>query len=195
MNVYREIFNSHYKSLDKSIFDFDIVCRGKFVDTDVHDQICQLKYCQKAHEKYDGYKLLFWHLKNNVEEYLSQVKVVLLIRRNLFARYVSETVANQTNIWQGKEEYLGQVYIDPKYVSQNMQYMENRYRNFLVYKPLIVYYEDDLFDNVDKVCDFLNKPRFTPKIFLNKRIQRPLSEVVSNYKEVEHLDYENNNLP
>lgn len=194
LNMHQEIFNIHYKSLDRSIFDFDIECDTKFLDVGVHDSICRLKYCAEAHKKYDGYKVLFWHLKNDVEEYLSKVKLVLLIRRNLFARYVSEIVANQTNTWQSQEEFLDTVYIDPQYAIKNIEYIKSRYRNFLNYNPLIVYYEDDIFDNVDSVCDFLGEERFLPKIWMKKRIRRPLSEVVVNYEEVKHLDYEHSNF-
>ena len=193
MNVLSEIFNWRNDGIDKEIFDFDI----EFNESNYkhtaksHDLMCYKKYCKDAHKKYDGFKLLFCHLKNDVEEYLSETDVFLLYRKNLLKRFVSQRVAFLTDQWFGGEPFTGTVYIRPDEVETDICQVIQEYERLKQFSSLNLFYENSLFDNVNKTCDYLDIKRFTPKIYSKKRIDRPMSEVLHNYEELKQYDHEN----
>ena len=116
MYEHYEIFSNHYSSLDQKIFDFDIseFETDRFISDNQHNRICWKKYCQKAHEYYDGFKLLTWHLKNDVEEYLNECKVVLISRKNKLQVVASHKIASITDCWVGTDPFDGTIFLDPE---------------------------------------------------------------------------------
>lgn len=191
LNVFNEIFNYNSASVDNEIFGFNPEFNSKtlrFLESS-HDRICTKENCRRAHEKYDGFKLLFCHLKNDVEEYLPEAKIILLHRRNLLERFVSEQVATMTNKWGYSEAYIGQIVINLSELEKNIKNTKNLYKKLDYLDTTKVFYEDGVFDNVNKICDALEIDRFTPNIKSKKRINRPMSEVIYNYDEVKHLDH------
>ena len=194
-----ELFNYNYSNLDNKMFDFnleDLALRddGLLLTEESHKFICRKKYCETAHTMYDGYKLLTCHIKNDVEEYLSRVKVIYLHRKNLLAQKVSAIVAIKTGIWFNGNTFEETVVVDPIEVERSIDLFIKRRRDFcnMNLDKITIAYEDNLQDNMNDVCSFLDIKVFQPQVRTKQTIQRPLSEVISNYDEVKHLDKEYN---
>jgi len=180
-----EVFNRYSPALDKTLFEMDL--NYDLMDEESHRKICKKKVCISAHKKYDGFKLLFGHIHNDVEEYLNETKVVLLLR-NPFKLILSSCVATMTNKWQSDKPFVGTIYLDPKDIENRIEYQLSLVSKYKKYSDLTIRYEDDFQSNYDKVCNLVNVSVFTPKILTHIRITRPLSEVIENYEEVKHLD-------
>jgi len=193
LNMFSEIFNCLNVGIDKDLFDFTPEVDGKTGrnSKESHDRMCTKAHCEKAHEKYDGFKLLLCHLKNDVEEYLPRANVILLHRRNLFERYVSQRVAILTKKWYSSQEFLGKVKLSLEDIERDVEAVVHQYKKFESLDTTNIFYEDDPFENVNKICDALDIKRFTPEINSKKRILRPMLDVVSNYEEVKDFDHEN----
>ena len=187
-----EIFNNHYSSLDQKIFDFDIseFETDRFISDDQHNKICWKKYCQKAHEYYDGFKLLTWHLKNDVEEYLNECKVVLISRKNKLQVVASHEIASITDCWVGTDPFDGTIFLDPENTKSHIDKIVKTEKNILRYDPCIVYYEDSMQGNIDKICDFLGIPKYEIKYNIEKRIRKSMRNLITNYDEVCQYDRE-----
>ena len=192
MYEHYEIFSNHYSSLDQKIFDFDIseFETDRFISDDQHNKICWKKYCQKAHEYYDGFKLLTWHLKNDVEEYLNECKVVLISRKNKLQVVASHKIATITDCWVGTDPFDGTIFLDPENTKSHVDRIVKAEKNLLKYDPCIVYYEDSMQGNIDKICDFLGVPRYEIKYNIEKRIRKSMRNLISNYDEVRQYDRE-----
>lgn len=194
LNMYKdyEIFNRHYPCLDQKIFDFDIseFETDRFISDDQHNRICWKKYCQKAHEYYDGFKLLTWHLKNDVEEYLNECKVILISRKNKLQVVASHTVADMTDNWIGTDKFDGTIYLNPETTKLEIETIVKAEKNLLRYDPCIVYYEDSMQGNIDKICDFLGIPKYEIKYNIEKRIRKSMRNLITNYDEVCQYDRE-----
>jgi hypothetical protein len=194
-----ELFNYDYSYLDNKMFDFDLedlVLRddGILLTEESHKFICRKKYCETAHTMYDGYKLLTCHIKNDVEEYLSLVKVIYLYRKNLLAEQVSAIVAIKTGLWFNGNPFEETIVVDPIEVEHSIDFVIKRRRHFcnMNLDKITIAYEDNLQDNMNDICNFLDIKVFQPQVRTKQRIQRPLNEVISNYDEVKHLDKEYN---
>lgn len=187
LKMFGEIFNRHAQGVDQSLFDefypYDIL------DTDSHKKVCTKKVCIKAHEKYDGFKLLFGHVHNDIEEYLKETKVVLL-QRSPFKTAVSSLVADMTNVYLGREEFEGTIHIPLQTMENRIAHTLKRVAYFKQYSDLTIKYEDDFQENYNKICDLINVSRFTPKVSTIIRIARPMCDVIENYEEIQHLDKE-----
>lgn len=187
IRVFGEIFNRHAKSIDKSLFIEPYT--GDIVDAETHKRFCKKEVCTKAHKKYDAFKLLFGHVHNDVEEYLSETNVVLLLR-NPFKTAVSSLVADMTRVYCGKDSFRGTIKIDPQNMEDRINKTLENVEYYKRYSDLTIKYEEDFRDNYNKVCDLANISRFTPEVITKVRITRPMSEVIENYREVEHFDTE-----
>ena len=185
ISSFGEIFCRWHPSVDRDLFDNFI--EYDMYDLEKHKQNCRKSVCIEAHKKYDCFKLLFGHIHNDVEEYLSKTKVVLLLR-NPFKIAVSSLVADATRIYCGKEEFEGTIHIPLEVMEKRIQITLKEVKYYKPYADLVIHYEDDFQDNYDRVCDLANVGRFTPEIRTVLRIARPLSEVIENYEEIKHLD-------
>lgn len=194
LNMYEhyEIFSNHYSSLDQKIFDFDIseFENDTFISDNQHNKICWKKYCQKAHEYYDGFKLLTWHLKNDVEEYLNKCKIILISRKNKLQVVASHTVAYITDKWVSTDKFDGTIYLNPETTKLQIDTIIKAEKNLLRYNPCIVYYEDSMQGNIDKICDFLSIPKYKIKYNIEKRIRKNMRDLIINYDEVSQYDRE-----
>ena len=150
---------------------------------------CYRENCIKAHSEYNGFKVLCCHIQNDVHSYIEESLNILLHRRNLLARYVSHVVAAKTEVWEAKKIYNGTIHIEPELAEKDIHNIIHSYKKYDVFSSLNLYYEDSIFENVNKACELLNIKPFTPLITSVKRIDKPLEEVIINYDEVKHLDH------
>ena len=192
INMFQEIFNYYVQGIDSKLFDFDVAYElgtGK-ITKGVYEEMVRKKYCKKAHKKYHGYKLLFYHLINDVEEYLKECKIVLIVRRNKLQVEASHQVARDTLNWLGINPFEGTIKLDPVQVEKNIKRKIQDEKDVLQYNPLVIYYEDNMQGNVDKICDFIGIQRFKIDYHEEKRIRKSMSQLITNYDEVKHLDRE-----
>ena len=190
IKMYQEILNYYYAGIDTSIFDFDIPNCTK-IPQDTYLKMCDSKYCELAHKKYDGYKILFCHLKNNVAEYLKTVKVILISRRNKLEMQASHEVAVATNKWISTDPFYGTINIDVEKTEKSIKRKIKEEKTAIEdYDPLVVYYEDDMQQNINKISDYLSIPRFDIEFKKEKRIRTSMSSLIQNYSDVAHLDVE-----
>ena len=192
INMFQEIFNYYVQGIDPELFDFDVVnhVEQNRIPTAIYEQMARKKYCKKAHKKYHGYKLLFCHLINDVEEYLHECKVILIARRNKLQVEASHCVARMTDVWMDTTPFEGTIKLDPVQVEKNIKRKIQEEKDALQYNPLVVYYEDNMQGNVDKICDFIGIQRFKIDYHEEKRIRKSMSQLITNYDEVKHLDRE-----
>lgn len=184
LNVFGEIFNYHRGSSLFADKEGSNILPHKELK-----RLCSRENCIKAHNEYDGFKLLLCHVHNDVKSYLKESLIILLRRKNLLARYVSHFVAQNTGIWVAEEHYQGSVRINPKNATNDILKTIAAYDKYKDLSSLDLYYEDSIFENVNKVCDLLEIERFTPIITSIKRVNRPLEDIIINYDEVKHLDH------
>lgn len=184
LNIFQEPFNKYYGGLDLSLFDFKIEpCQ--FLSDDIHNKICQVKYFDKAIEKYDGFKILDFQIRNGIEECIKNYKVVHLIRKDKMSQVVSLQVARKTNIWTGTSEFTGSIYIDPQdFIKAYIYLYKQEQINLKRYKSLIIYYEDNITDTCNKIFNYINAPSCIINNVFQKRIRKSLSEIVTNYSEI-----------
>ena len=186
LNVYGEIFN-YYR--EENMFanpeGSEYLTREELVS------ICSKDRCVQAHSKYDGFKLLLCHLNDSIKEYLKEINVFTLYRRNLLQRYVSEMVARESNDWASDKDILKSIYIDVDDLKNDILVTKKWYKENDKNTNLKVYYEDGILNNAKMIFESLGVSEFVPKITNKKRILRPMSQVISNYDEVKHFDHAN----
>lgn len=192
INMFQEIFNYYGAGIDPALFDFDIPVKlgDCKIPQPIYEEMARKKYCIKAHKKYHGYKLLFCHLINDVREYLSECAVILICRRNKLQVEASHAVAQQTNVWNQTNPFDGTITLDTDQIERNINRKIREEQEVLQYNPLIVYYEDNMKGNIDKICDFVGMKRFEIEYKEEKRIRKSMSDLITNYDEVKHLDRE-----
>jgi hypothetical protein len=191
LNCFGEVFGKYWPSLDFELFDgnFTVLPEDseKFLNEEQHGKICRKKYCVNAHKKYDGYKLLYDHIQNDVHEYLNQVKIIHLIRRNKLSCVTSWHAARKNNQWFNVP-FLDRLYLNPSVIRGQIQQIIDYDIIYNKYADLTIYYEDDFQHNINKICTLLHIPIFNPVVTLTKSINRTLSDIIINYEELKSFD-------
>jgi len=169
-------------------------------------------YRQRGYEEAIGCKILYYQLEPEyaermkipsislVQGYLRrscQIKVIHLKRRNKLKILTSVKLARLTRQWslRADENPLSnklQISLTPEECENEFLQIEGwemKYDQLFQYHPLInVYYEDLIADiplMTKQILDFLKVPYKPLTTNLKKQSNRPLSEIITNYSELQ----------
>jgi len=185
LNVYPfEPLCNSYSALDLSLFDFKI-SECDILGPELHSKICQAKYLRSSLEKYDGVKLLNFHIKNDIPDILPHYKLIYLCRKDKLAQYVSLQIALKTRVWISDQECTEKITINLDDMIQRINHVKKQEQDIIdKYKPLVVYYEDPINSSCCSVFKYVNVDEYEVSDVGRKCIRKPLSEIVTNYHEV-----------
>ena len=157
-----------------------------------------------------GYKMFYVHARRYPNEktawnYLihnRDIRIIHLLRRNLFESFVSFKIAMITKEWKrwkGEAKPHSSVQplqIDPKelefYCNQIISYQLWARQSFRDHPFMEFEYETDICGRFESLMhdihDFLDVPREPARQLLEKQAKRPLGEIVANYAQLkEHF--------
>lgn len=155
-------------------------------------------------EKARGFKLMVSHMRTMpfLWNYLKEedVKVIVLIRKNIFKTALSRLRKDQTRTphLSGTQTISDSIRIAPQKLLKQLNYLENVNKQLLEYSEgmsrIVIYYEDftDWNNMLNKVFDFLQVSPVTLQPVLNKLSNKDWREEVTNYAEIETLMKEHN---
>jgi hypothetical protein len=158
----------------------------------------------KSPEKARGFKLMVSHMRTMpfLWQYLKEtkVKVIVLIRKNIFKTALSRLRKDQTRLPHAIVTLAEntKIQIMPGKLLKQLHYLETVNKQLLDYSEnmdrLILYYEDfpQWSDMMHKIFEFLHVSDITLKPVLSKLSNKDWREEVSNYQEIEKLMQENN---
>lgn len=151
------------------------------------------KYIDKLFEIYDGFKLLYYELNEEIIKYLKNredLKIIHLKRNNLLEQHVSQIVAHKTLVFHiGKERrhLFDKITLSPKSLEKNFrcQMKDWNRHDKLFGNPYSVFYED-MIQNWDETLSelqgFIGLRKEKLPVLQKKVIQNPIQEVVYNYR-------------
>lgn len=147
-----------------------------------------------------GFKLFYYHpLDTNdrsVWDFIkldTSIKLIHLRRQNLLEMYVSQELANKSNVWSSKDKQVQKIdnrieidYEDFIKYCEEIRYWENSFlENFSSHSILEISYEELIKDtnlNVIRIFDFLNvKPVLVSSDF-KKQNRNSISSLIINFE-------------
>ncbi len=179
---------------------FGITLKGKELSDEDRTIITDSLYIDEVLKKYDGFKLLYYHLTripNGVGHYLrarNDILIIHLRRHNLFKRYVSQAVASRNRQWfrQPKRPFIDEspIMVDVDDFLKSSRYLTRTAAYFDAFfsgRIMTIYYEDIVAEwdkNMKLIQDYLGVPREKLPIAVAKVITKPINEMVINYEEI-----------
>lgn len=155
-------------------------------------------------EKARGFKLMVSHMRTMpyLWNYLKEedVKVIVLIRKNIFKTALSRLRKDQTRQphLSGEKGNDESIRIAPQKLLKQLNYLENVNKQLLEYSDgmnrIVIYYEDfsEWNEMLNKVFGFLEVSNITLQPVLNKLGNKDWRKEVKNYVEIEELMKEHN---
>lgn len=151
-------------------------------------------HLEKALGKCDLMKILYHHVSESMIPLIRETKVIHLTRRNKLEHHVSVLAAKDSGIYS-QVEYDGHLTLDLDEFLSFADHTLTKERLWRQWHPNaceITYEGLKQFPKatIKKVCDFLEIPHFDFEIRMNKQVKRPMSEVITNYREFSGYDHE-----
>ena len=128
---------------------------------------------------------------NDLSARFPRSRLIVIFRESILSQFVSLVVARATREWAGQDEFDGRITISLSDFNNFLEDHRRRHQQALSAEALIISYEQLVAEPqavfAERICPFIGiaySPVSTP---LDKRIRRPISEVITNWDEISHL--------
>lgn len=164
---------------------------------DLFDKYCPINYwsersemshIEKAFNRCDFFKMLYYHISDNVREKLGRYRIIHLKRKRLLCQYVSGICAKKIG-WTCTERFVGRVRVSLVDFLNHVEYYRGEWAKYDCFEDrLDLFYEDGVEYNLALACEFIGVgcPDYSPATI--KVVDSDLSNVIENYEELREYD-------
>lgn len=128
---------------------------------------------------------------NDLTARFPRSRLILIYRESILNQFVSLAVARATREWSGRKEFDGRITISLRDFDTFLDDHRRRHQQALSAEALVISYEQLVAAPqavfAERICPYIGISYSTVSTPLEKRIRRPISEVVTNWDEISHL--------
>ena len=201
IQAYTEVFHGEFASRCSA-------SGQTYADGDDAGNFCQKSVYQEPNEfgkRTVGFKLFFFHARKAENEYNlwrnlsadTSIKVIFLLRANIFDSYVSQQRSEQSGVWtlspgERPPPAHGQpIFIDPiaceNYMARTIAEMEWARRTFQHHRQITLQYEElqrDFQQSLDTTFGFLGEDRVPISLTFEKLNTAPHADSIMNFEDI-----------
>lgn len=160
----------------------------QYVPIDYWSKHSDISYIERAFERCDFFKLLYYHISDKLREDLSSYRIIHLKRKRLLSQYVSGVCAKKIG-WGCDSRFNDRVHIDTEIFLDTVKYYLAEWSKYDSFENrLELFYEDGIDHNLALACEFIGVdcPEYSPSTI--KVVDPDLSNVIENYEELRKYD-------
>lgn len=201
IHAYMEVFH-------EEVGGRDIVNGRTYADAEEGGKFCTDAVYKAPNEfgkRTVGFKLFFFHARHSDAEFTTwrcladdpSIKIIFLLRTNLFDCYVSEQKSKKSGVWnlapgeQPPVAHARPIFIDPvacdNYMAQTIAQIEWAQRTFQRHQNITLYYKDlesDFQKSLNSTFSFLGETELPIPLTFDKLNIVPHCEGVMNYEDL-----------